>query len=141
MSITRRIELAICRQENGAGDGPVFFPDMLFTNVPVCFCRFLVPNSHIVTRIVTGTLPGGEFRIEAEEEREFPELPREWKAASPSSVFLNRILNPALLGLCFRNHHRQNSRQWRAVASFLFEYSIAPQHSTSSKDRALVMNR
>ena len=34
-----------------------------------------------LTRIVTGTLPGDEFRIEAGMKGEFLTRPREWKAA------------------------------------------------------------
>ena len=38
------------------------------------FIEFLVSNPHIVPRIVTRTLPGDEFRIEAREGKGFFEL-------------------------------------------------------------------
>ena len=54
----------------------VFFPEMLLANVRRLFLPVLGSKSHIVPRIVTGTLLGGEFRIEAIG-KEFLELLRE----------------------------------------------------------------
>jgi hypothetical protein len=54
---------------------PVFFPEMLFADSAVCFCRFLVPNPILCPGSYLGTLYETNLRVEAGAERGIPKLP------------------------------------------------------------------